>query len=105
MENELIQNARARSSVFHQEHSFDFNPHRGNNAHPHQRSNSFVHDTCNVYVLCSGGAAVLIDFGSGDVLDQLAAIGVDRVTDVLMAHHYPDQGLGLARAAHGGIRI
>jgi hypothetical protein len=48
---------------------------------------------------------VLIDLGSGDVLDQLAANGVDRVTDVLMAHHYSDQGQGLARAMHGGIRI
>lgn len=31
-------------------------------------------DTCNVYVLCSGREAVLVDFGSGDVLDHLAEI-------------------------------
>src|SRR5215211_2639525 len=63
------------------------------------------HDTCNVYILCSGREAVLVDFGSGDVLDHLAEIGVDRVTDVLMTHHHRDQGQGLARAAQAGIRI
>src|SRR5215208_6612765 len=55
-------------------------------------------DTCNVYVLCSGHEAVLIDFGSGDVLDHLVEIGVERVTDVLITHHHRDQGQGLARA-------
>ena len=63
------------------------------------------HDTCNVYVLCSGSEAVLVDFGSGDVLDHLVEIGVERVTDVLMTHHHRDQGQGLARAAQMGIRI
>ena len=63
------------------------------------------HDTCNVYVLCSGHEAVLVDFGSGDVLDHLAGIGVGRVMDVLMTHHHRDQGQGLARAVQAGIRI
>jgi glyoxylase-like metal-dependent hydrolase (beta-lactamase superfamily II) len=63
------------------------------------------HDTCNVYVLCSGHEAVLVDFGSGDVLDHLTEIGVERVTDVLMTHHHRDQGQGLARAVEAGIRI
>ena len=62
-------------------------------------------DTCNVYVLCSGRESVLIDFGSGDILDHLAEIGVERVTDVLMTHHHRDQGQGLARAVERGIRI
>ena len=62
-------------------------------------------DTCNVYVLCSRGEAVLVDFGSGDVLDHLAEIGVYRVTNVLMTHHHRDQGQGLARAVHAGISI
>ena len=62
-------------------------------------------DTCNVYVLCSRREAVLVDFGSGDVLDHLAEIGVERVTDVLMTHHHRDQGQGLARAVQAGIRI
>jgi glyoxylase-like metal-dependent hydrolase (beta-lactamase superfamily II) len=64
-----------------------------------------VRDTCNVYVLRTGREAVLIDFGSGAVLDRLAELGVDRVTDVLLTHHHRDQTQGLARAAAAGIRI
>ena len=66
---------------------------------------SIVRDTCNVYVLRNGREAVLIDFGSGAVLDELDALGVDRVTDVLVTHHHRDQVEGLARAAAAGIRI
>jgi glyoxylase-like metal-dependent hydrolase (beta-lactamase superfamily II) len=62
-------------------------------------------DTCNVYVLRSGSEAVLVDFGSGDVLDHLAAIGVTRVTDIVMTHHHRDQGQGLPRAVQSGIPI
>ena len=62
-------------------------------------------DTCNVYVLRSGREAVLIDFGSGAVLDHLGELGVDRVTDVLLTHHHRDQVQGLARAAAAGVRI
>jgi glyoxylase-like metal-dependent hydrolase (beta-lactamase superfamily II) len=62
-------------------------------------------DTCNVYILCSDHEAALIDFGSGDVLDHLAEISVDRVTDVLMTHHHRNQGQGLARAVEADIRI
>jgi glyoxylase-like metal-dependent hydrolase (beta-lactamase superfamily II) len=62
-------------------------------------------DTCNVYLLRHGREAVLVDFGSGDVLDHLADFGVDRVTDVLVTHHHRDQVQGLARAAAEGIRI
>lgn len=62
-------------------------------------------DTCNVYVLRSGRDAVLIDFGSGAILDHLAQLGVDRVTDVLVTHHHRDQIQGLSRAAAAGARI
>jgi glyoxylase-like metal-dependent hydrolase (beta-lactamase superfamily II) len=62
-------------------------------------------DTCNVYVLRAGREATLIDFGSGDVLDHLGDLEVDRVTDILMTHHHRDQGQGLARAVSEGIRI
>jgi glyoxylase-like metal-dependent hydrolase (beta-lactamase superfamily II) len=64
-----------------------------------------VRDTCNVYVLRSGREAVLIDFGSGAVLDRLDELGVDRVTDVLVTHHHRDGVQGLGRAAAAGIRI
>ena len=62
-------------------------------------------DSCNVYVLTSGDAAIMIDFGTGDVLDHLDDFGVKRVTDVLMTHHHRDQCQGLPRAAAAGIRI
>jgi glyoxylase-like metal-dependent hydrolase (beta-lactamase superfamily II) len=62
-------------------------------------------DTCNVYVLRSGRDAVLIDFGSGEVLELLGELGVDRVTDVLLTHHHRDQLQGLGRATGTGARI
>jgi glyoxylase-like metal-dependent hydrolase (beta-lactamase superfamily II) len=64
-----------------------------------------LRDTCNVYALRIGREAVLVDFGSGAVLDRLDELGVDRVTDVLVTHHHRDQVQGLARAAEAGIRI
>lgn len=62
-------------------------------------------DTCNVYVLVHDRQAVLIDFGDGDVLDHLAELGVDKVTDVLLTHHHRDQAQGLRRALAAEIRI
>ena len=62
-------------------------------------------DTCNVYVVRMGTNAVLIDFGSGDILKALPDIGVDRVTDVLMTHHHRDQAQGLRLAVEEGACI
>jgi glyoxylase-like metal-dependent hydrolase (beta-lactamase superfamily II) len=62
-------------------------------------------DTCNVYALVRDRAAVLIDFGDGAVLDHLAELGVDRVTDVLVTHHHRDQVQGLHKAVAHGARI
>ncbi len=62
-------------------------------------------DSCRVYVILSGWGAVLIDFGSGAVLDELPALGVERVQAVLMTHHHRDQGQGLARAVERDIPI
>jgi glyoxylase-like metal-dependent hydrolase (beta-lactamase superfamily II) len=62
-------------------------------------------DTSNVYLLRRDREAILIDFGSGRILDELSAFGVDRVTDVLVTHHHRDGVQGLARAAAAGIRI
>ena len=36
-------------------------------------------DTCNVYLLADGDAGLLIDAGSGAVLDHLPPAGVERV--------------------------
>ncbi|MFW6097383.1 MAG: MBL fold metallo-hydrolase [Chloroflexota bacterium] len=52
-------------------------------------------DTCNVYALRSGDSAVLIDFGSGGIVPELAREGVTEISDVLMTHHHRDQGQGL----------
>ncbi|HET9243925.1 MAG TPA: MBL fold metallo-hydrolase [Gaiella sp.] len=62
-------------------------------------------DTCTVYALRTGRDAVLIDFGSGRILDHLKEFGVDRVTDVLVTHHHRDQVQGLQRAVDAGARI
>ncbi|WP_219417642.1 MBL fold metallo-hydrolase [Pseudonocardia nigra] len=62
-------------------------------------------DTCNVYALVHGREAVLVDFGSGAVLDHLAELGVERVAAVLLTHHHRDQAQGLARAVAAGIPI
>lgn len=62
-------------------------------------------DTCHVYVIRRGTDAILIDFGSGAVLDALAKAGITRVVAILMTHHHRDQGQGLPRAVAAGIPI
>ncbi len=52
-------------------------------------------DCCNVYVVKNGERAVLVDFGSGEVLRRLAEIGVAGVDMVLLTHHHRDQAQGL----------
>ncbi|GAA0495949.1 hypothetical protein Ade02nite_17880 [Paractinoplanes deccanensis] len=67
-----------------------------------------VADTCNVYVIRDPGGsrtAVAVDFGSGRAFEHLAAMGVDRITDVLMTHHHRDQAQGLAWAVAEGVRV
>ncbi|WP_276357158.1 MBL fold metallo-hydrolase [Cohnella caldifontis] len=62
-------------------------------------------DTCQVYAARNGNEAVLVDFGSGEILDRLAEIGVTRVAAILMTHHHRDQAQGLERAVRAGIPI
>jgi glyoxylase-like metal-dependent hydrolase (beta-lactamase superfamily II) len=62
-------------------------------------------DTCQVYLVTSGSQAVLVDFGSGDVLDHIWEAGVERITQILITHHHRDQCQGLARAVQAGIPI
>ncbi|GAA1823240.1 MBL fold metallo-hydrolase [Microlunatus capsulatus] len=72
-----------------------------------------VEDTCAVYVVRAEPGAgavgertgVCVDFGSGRVLDLLPALGLDRITDVVMTHHHRDQGQGLPRAVAAGVRV
>jgi glyoxylase-like metal-dependent hydrolase (beta-lactamase superfamily II) len=68
--------------------------------------NLFVfEDTCNVYIVKDGSKAVLIDFGSGRVMNHLGAIGVNKVEWILHTHHHRDQCQGDRRATARGIPI
>jgi glyoxylase-like metal-dependent hydrolase (beta-lactamase superfamily II) len=65
----------------------------------------WLRDTCDVYVLKDGSRAVLIDFGSGHVLDLLGQIDVNRVEAILHTHHHRDQCQGDSRAVAERIPI
>jgi glyoxylase-like metal-dependent hydrolase (beta-lactamase superfamily II) len=60
-------------------------------------------DTCNVYLVRSDEGGVLIDFGSGSILDRLPPDHGVRAT--LVTHHHRDQVQGLARAVDAGIEV
>jgi glyoxylase-like metal-dependent hydrolase (beta-lactamase superfamily II) len=62
-------------------------------------------DTCNVYAIKQDDHAVLIDFGSGAVLDNLDAIGVSQVDAILHTHHHRDQCQGDLLAVRSNIPI
>ncbi|HBY62567.1 MAG TPA: hypothetical protein DEH78_22325 [Solibacterales bacterium] len=62
-------------------------------------------DTCNVYVVRDGTRCVLIDFGSGKILDHLGALGIREIDWILHTHHHRDQCQGDKRAAARGLKI
>jgi glyoxylase-like metal-dependent hydrolase (beta-lactamase superfamily II) len=62
-------------------------------------------DTCNVYVLRDGSSCVLVDFGSGKILDHLPALGISKVDWILHTHHHRDQCQGDGRAVQRNIPI
>jgi glyoxylase-like metal-dependent hydrolase (beta-lactamase superfamily II) len=65
-------------------------------------------DACNVYVLTSGDRALLVDLGTGAVLDQLGELGISHVDWVLFTHHHRDQCSGHTRlppAARVGVPV
>ena len=79
----------------------------GTSAMPRSISeNLFVlEDTCNVYLIRDGHRGVLIDFGSGRILNHLAALGVSQIDWILHTHHHRDQAQGDMAAIAGGIPI
>jgi len=64
-----------------------------------------LEDTCNVYLIRDGSRAVLIDFGSGKILDYLPQLGVTQVDWILHTHHHRDQCQGDKLAAERKIPI
>src|SRR5262245_2430433 len=64
-----------------------------------------LNDSCNVYILVDGDAALVIDPGSGAVLDHLSEIGVMRVEWALHTHHHRDQCWGTPRLRQHGARV
>ncbi|MDP2996306.1 MAG: MBL fold metallo-hydrolase [Bryobacterales bacterium] len=62
-------------------------------------------DTCNVYVIKDGVNCVLIDFGSGRILDHLPALGISKIDFILHTHHHRDQCQGDHKANARGIPI
>ncbi|HOL73316.1 MAG TPA: MBL fold metallo-hydrolase [Bryobacteraceae bacterium] len=62
-------------------------------------------DTCNVYVIRDGSSAVLIDFGSGKILDHLPGLGISKVNWILHTHHHRDQCQGDWKAVERRIPI
>jgi hypothetical protein len=58
-----------------------------------------------VYLVRDGGSALIIDFGSGKILDYLQGLGITRVDGILHTHHHRDQCRGDYRAVERGIPI
>ncbi|MGA2984498.1 MAG: MBL fold metallo-hydrolase [Terriglobia bacterium] len=62
-------------------------------------------DTCNVYALVKDGNAILIDFGSGQILQGLASVGIQKVDWILHTHFHRDQAQGDSLAKAQGIKL
>ncbi len=62
-------------------------------------------DTCTVYIVRDGTNCVLIDFGSGKVLDHLRELGISKVDWILHTHHHRDQCQGDQTAVERGIPV
>lgn len=54
-------------------------------------------DSCNVYVIKSNDEAILIDIGSGAVLDELSGIGITKVKSIYFTAPRRDRTAGLNR--------
>lgn len=62
-------------------------------------------DYVNVYAIKNEKSAILIDFGSGDVLNHLSEIGIDKVEYILHTHYHRDQCYGDSFALEKNIKI
>ena len=64
-----------------------------------------LRDSCNVYAIQDGRRAILIDLGSGRILELLARRGVDRVEAIYLTHRDRDQWFGFAEAERRGVPV
>ena len=62
-------------------------------------------DICNVYVIKSGELGLLIDLGTGEVLDHLKEIGITKIEWVLFTHHHREQTQGHLRLKNTGAKV
>lgn len=62
-------------------------------------------DTCNVYLVRDGDHGLLIDFGSGRILDHLHDLGISQIDCILHTHYHRDQAQGDPVANQRGIPI
>ena len=62
-------------------------------------------DICNVYVNKSGELGLLIDLGTGEVLDHLKEIGINKIEWVLFTHHHREQTQGYPRLKSTGAKV
>jgi len=61
------------------------------------------HDCCNVYLILMDERCLLIDLGSGAVLEHIDKIGVKKVDAVYFTHAHRDQCQGAEKATTAGI--
>jgi glyoxylase-like metal-dependent hydrolase (beta-lactamase superfamily II) len=64
-----------------------------------------LQDTCNVYLVRDGSRGLLIDFGSGKILDYLPGLGISKVDWILHTHHHREQCQGDYKAVERSIPI
>ena len=64
-----------------------------------------LNDTCNVYLITSGEHGLLIDAGSGSILEHLPQTNVQQIEHVLHTHHHRDQCSGTPQLLQHGARV
>ncbi len=64
-----------------------------------------LEDTCNVYLIKDGNSGLLIDFGSGRMLELSTELGVSKIDWLLHTHHHRDQAQGDQKAVEQRIPI
>jgi len=62
-------------------------------------------DTCNVYAVTDGNKALLIDFGSGRMLEMTREMGLAGIDWILHTHHHRDQAQGDQKAVKARVPI